>query len=109
MHLYHIAHIPFASQSNILVDKDGTPRIAGLGNAFILPQGKMSTDRLSRSRAPELAGLGASSNLANPTHPTKASDMYAFGVMAFEVWTDSSVCCVVRSPEIDPYRPTPVF
>ena len=44
----------------------------------------MSTDRLSRSRAPELAGAGTS-NLVDPTHPTQASDMYAFGVMAFEV------------------------
>ena len=51
----------------------------------------MNTDRLSRSRAPELVGPGTSSNLTDPTHQTKASDMYAFGVMAFEVWINSSV------------------
>ena len=45
----------------------------------------MGSDQLSRSRAPGLARPGTLSNLADPTHPTKAGDMYAFGVMAFEV------------------------
>ena len=55
----------------------------------------MRVDRLSRSRAPELAGLWMSPNVNGPAHPTKASDMYAFGVMAWEVWMDSFLYGVV--------------
>ncbi|KAF9649159.1 hypothetical protein BDM02DRAFT_3186563 [Thelephora ganbajun] len=80
--------------ANILVDKDGTIRIAGLGNAYVLPhstawtaEGGTRTDRLSRSCAPELARPGMLSNVPDSTHPTKASDMYAFGVITFEVLT----------------------
>ncbi|KAF9651178.1 kinase-like protein [Thelephora ganbajun] len=77
--------------ANILVDKGNTVYIAGLGNTYILPhsaawtaEGRTRTGRLSRSLAPELAGLGTSPDVPDSTHPTKASDMYAFGVMAFE-------------------------
>jgi len=86
------------SQANILVDKDKAPRIAGLSNAFILPspaartvEDRMSTNRLSCACAPELTALGVSPDVANPKPRTKASDMYAFGVMTFEVWTDTAV------------------
>ncbi|KAF9647228.1 kinase-like protein [Thelephora ganbajun] len=79
---------------NILVDNDGTPHIAGLGNAYVLShstawmaEGRTSTNQLSRSRAPELAGLGMSPSVPSSTHPTKASDMCAFSVMAFEILT----------------------
>ncbi|KAF9645215.1 kinase-like protein [Thelephora ganbajun] len=79
---------------NILVDKDGTVRIAGLGNAYVLPHSpawtadsRTNTDRLCRGRAPELARPGMSPSVPDSTHPTKASDMYAFGVMAFEILT----------------------
>ena len=79
-------------QGNIIVDKDGTPRIAGLSNASILPRSitwtedsRTSTDRLFRSCAPELIWPGVSPNLTNPIYPTKASDIYAFGVIAWEV------------------------
>ncbi|KAF9644639.1 kinase-like protein [Thelephora ganbajun] len=80
--------------ANILVHKDGSVRMAGLGNAYILPQSPAwtgesgtSTDRLSRSRAPELVGPGMSQGMSDSTLPTKASDMYSFGVMAFEILT----------------------
>ena len=84
------------SQANILVDKDGAPRIGGFGNAFILPnptartaEDRMGTNGLSRACAPELTVPGTSRDVTDPTPRTKASDMYAFGVMAFEVWTDT--------------------
>jgi len=82
-------------QVNILIDKDGTTRIAGLGDASIpscstawTTEGGASVDRLSRNRAPETT---LSTLSQNPTGLTKASDMYAFGVMAWEVRTDSFV------------------
>jgi len=93
-HPRHKIHVRLTPQVNILVDKFGTVHISGLGNAYILPQstdqtaeGGTSPDRLSRSRAPELTGLGVSPNAADIIHPTKASDMYAFGVMSWEVRT----------------------
>jgi len=95
-HPFHVIHIHVLIQANILVNKDSTPRISGLGNAYVLPhaaawtvEGRTSNHRLSRCRAPELAGLGMSPNVTDAAHPTKASDMYAFGVMAWEVRIDS--------------------
>ena len=90
--LCHIIHTYPASQANVLVDKSGTPHIGGLGNAFILPnpaarttEGRMDTNRFSRSCAPELTMLGTSRDVTDPKPRTKARDMYAFGVMTFEV------------------------
>jgi len=61
-------------------------------------ESKTRIDRLSRNRAPELMGPRESLNGTDNTHPTKASDMYAFGVMTWEVWSDSFVrCCSIRS------------
>lgn len=88
-------------KTNILVDSDGTAQIAGLGNASILPHSILAgtvesnarSDRLSRAHAPELICPRALPNLTEPTRPTKASDMYAFGVMAWEVRVDSFVRC----------------
>ena len=81
---------------NILVDKDGTPRIAGLGNAYILSrsivwesEGGTSTGRLSRSPRSGSTWREISSNATSVTHPTKAGDMLAFGFAAFEVQTGS--------------------
>ena len=54
-------HIRFVWQSNVLVDKDGTARIAGLGNAIILP------------------------DPTEPVHSTAGCDVHAFGAMAWEV------------------------
>ena len=83
-------------QTNVLVDKDGTPQISGFGNASILPRstrgtigGGASTDQFFRNRAPEMTRPGVSLDGADPMHPTKACDMYAFGVMTWEVWTDT--------------------
>lgn len=102
------------SQANILVDKDGNTRIAGLGNPTTFPHspalttgGRVSTDRLSRNRAPEMTRPGASQNLTDPTYPTKAGDMYAFGVLAWEVGAGSFVhCCLfTRSRQVLTGRP----
>lgn len=87
-HFWHPARhmfIPF--QENILVDLCGTARIAGFGSALILGHAtvwsEMSAERSFRGSAPELVcperfGLGY-------PHGTKASDVYAFGVLAWEV------------------------
>ena len=84
-------HMSPMSQPNILLDKDGTPRISGLGNVYIHPhsaawvaEGVAGTDQpVSRTRA--VAGLGLSPNATDFTQPTKTGDMYSFGVLAFEV------------------------
>lgn len=89
----HSTHVHLIPQANILVGEEGTVRIAGLGNASILShptvEGKAGTDRLSRGNAPEMAWPGVPPNLTDPTRPTKVSDMYAFGVVAWEVRTSS--------------------
>jgi len=89
-------------QTNILVDKEGTPQIAGLGSASTLSHSsgwttgdRASSDRLSRNRAPEMIQPG----VAQSTHPTKSSDMYAFGIMAWEVRSNSFVRYPIRSPD----------
>jgi len=74
--------------SNVLVDADGTPRIAGLGNATISGlAGPTMEDEIPTGQvaAPELMGMHPS--VINSTHPTKADDMHDFGVMAYEVLT----------------------
>ena len=85
-------YIHLGSQANILVDKDGVARIAGLGSACILPhltarsvEVRAGVDRLTRIRPPELAWPGVSPYPAEPPLPTKAGDMYSFGVVAWEV------------------------
>jgi len=96
----HIIHLRLVSQVNILVDKNGIPRITGLGNATVLPsagsatkteRGRASADQLSRYHAPEITWPGTPLDPTGPMRPTKASDMYAFGVMAGEVRTNSDV------------------
>lgn len=79
-------------QANILVDKDGTPRIAGFGSGYILPHSvgktaKMRTERHFRNRTPEPTRPGISPHAINATPPTKSNDVYAFGTVAFEVRT----------------------
>lgn len=47
----------------------------------------MDVDRLDRSRA-DLVGPGLSPNVTDSTQDAKSGDMYAFGVLAFEVGTN---------------------
>lgn len=69
-----------------MVDLDGTARIAGLGSALILghttSHSEMNVEWLFQGSAPELIhpeefGLSFPRN-------SKASDIYAFGVLALE-------------------------
>ena len=86
-------HLRLVSQTNVLVDKDGAPHLAGLGNAYILPgstawimEGGAVIDRV---HAPEPAVPGMSPAEAEAAHPSKVSDVHDFGLMAFEVRMDS--------------------
>jgi serine/threonine protein kinase len=74
------------SQANIRIDGQGTTRIAGFASATlpdidITPEG---VDVLVEARwcSPELLQPGA--NGLNKARATKASDMYAFGMLAYE-------------------------
>lgn len=74
------------SQNNILVDFDGTARIAGLGSAFISTQ----NDNTSSELDTEAPSYGTAPELVFPTplesviQTTKESDIYAFGLLAWE-------------------------
>ena len=95
IHLIHsrcTIHAHVAVQTNILVDKDGTPHIAGLGNAYVLPHfmartPRTSTELPSHSRASESSWAGMVLHGASATHRTEANDMRAFGAVIFEVRT----------------------
>jgi len=80
----HVDHALTPVQTNILVDADGHARVAGLGATFLPPATPgVDVDRFFHGAAPELVHpqrLG----LAD-TGITKDSDMYAFGVLAWEV------------------------
>jgi hypothetical protein len=71
-------------QTNILVDADGHTRVAGLG-ATSIPSTtpRVEVDRFFHGAAPELIEPRRF-RLTN-TGATTASDVYAFGVLAFEV------------------------
>jgi len=71
-------------QTNILVDASGHARVAGLGAAS-LPSStpRVDVDRFFHGAAPELVDPGSFG--LTDTGATKDSDMYAFGVLAFEV------------------------
>lgn len=91
----HSIHVRPMCQTNILIDGGGAAWVAGLGNMSIakttVSEGRADADRLSRSHAPKLTWPGGSPNTTDPTQPTKAGDMYAFGIMAWEVQTDSLI------------------
>ena len=86
-----------APQVKILVDKYGTARIGGLGNAFILSNltplsprdgtraGGLPHDSASKPISPQPEGV--------PDHSlrTKADDVFGFGIVAWEVWTVSVI------------------
>jgi len=82
-------------QSNILIDSDSRARLSDFGLASILPDSQPSESTPSsggtvRWMAPELLKSG--------TDITKASDMYAFGVVIFEVRAchDISIACFIH-------------
>ena len=83
-HYLRFNHKLTPPQTNILVDTEGHARIAGLGVALIpSPMPGVDIDRFFPGAAPELVdpqNVGSSS-----TGATKASDMYAFAVLAWEV------------------------
>ena len=102
------------AQANILVDNDGIPHIAGLGNAHILPHSTpwalkdgAVVDQLSYDSPPELTWSGTFSNLTDV--PTKAYNMYAFGVMAYEVRADSLWHCSTHSLKTAPHGKDPIL
>lgn len=80
----YCGHALILVQTNILVDARGHARIAGLGVSFLLSaMPGVDVDRFFHGAAPELVdpqrfGL-------TDARTTKASDMYAFGVLAWEV------------------------
>ena len=86
-----IGHALTFFQANILVDPSGHVRIAGLGAALISsPMPGVDIDRFFHGAAPELAnpqGHGSSN-----TGATKASDMYAFGILSWEVGVEFATC-----------------
>lgn len=79
-----ISHKLIFVQTNILIDAHGHARVAGLGVSFLSsPVPGVDVDRFFHGTAPELVdpqrfGL-------TDTRTTKESDVYAFGVMAWEV------------------------
>jgi hypothetical protein len=78
-----------------LVDLDGTARIAGLGSALILgrsttARSAMSVEGLFRGSAPELM-YPEELGLSYPRN-SKASDVYAFGVLAWEASVFTEFC-----------------
>lgn len=71
-------------QTNILIDARGRARVAGLGVAFLrsaMPG--VDIDRFFHGAAPELVDPQRFG--VTDTGATKASDAYAFGVLAWEV------------------------
>ena len=71
-------------QQNILVDADGCIRIAGLGAASILPAvSGVYIDRFFHGAAPEL--IDPQRFGFADVESTKASDIYAFGIIAWQV------------------------
>jgi hypothetical protein len=74
------------SQNNILVDLDGSARVAGLGSAFVPSQhhptwSGMDAELLFYGAAPELVRLQPPASIRT----TKESDVYAFALLAWEV------------------------
>ncbi|KAF9644513.1 kinase-like protein [Thelephora ganbajun] len=91
MHDLGVVHGNLES-TNVLVDSDGTPRIAGLGSAFTQPSPVAWSENpheLTRCSAPELINPEAFGLLEAQT--TEASDVYAFGVLAYQVFAGNLV------------------
>ena len=79
-----LIHMPMFFQVNIIIDADGRARVAGFGVASV-PSAvrRVDVDRFFPSAAPELI-YPQCFRLTN-TGATKASDIYAFGVLTWEV------------------------
>ncbi|KAF9646942.1 kinase-like protein [Thelephora ganbajun] len=71
--------------TNVLIDADGHAHVGGFGAAF-LPSGTpgMDIDRFFHGSAPELVGIQRFWSVG--TGATKATDVYAFGVLAWEMF-----------------------
>jgi len=72
---------------NVLVDDDGVARLGGLGSVFPLSfpasWSDVGAEKLFCGTAPELINPGAFGLVQART--TKATDMFAFGLLAWEV------------------------
>ena len=80
----HFGHALTFVQTNILVNAGGHTRIAGLGTASIPPDLLwVDVDRFFHGAAPELIDPQRFGFVG--TEITKASDIYALGVIAWEV------------------------
>ena len=80
----------------MLVDNNCGAYLAGFGNAHILSrpvagesESSVSAGRYSRGHVLELTGPMLPLDTTDPIRPTKSSDAYDFGVLAFEVQTES--------------------
>lgn len=87
----HICHTLTSFQTNILIDSGGHAHIAGLGAAlFPSTMPGVDIDTFFHGAAPELVDpqhFGMSDSRA-----TKASDMYAFAVVSWEVSLELVAC-----------------
>ena len=80
----HLKTGPHTFQSNILVGTDGHIRVAGLGAASTpFTTSSIDVDRLFYGAAPELVDPQLFQTTDDGA--TKASDMYAFSVLVWEV------------------------
>jgi len=83
-HCFRFVHGLTFFQTNILIDSEGHARIAGLGVALISsPMPGVDIDRFFHGAAPEL--VDAQHVGSSGTGATKASDVYALAVLAWEV------------------------
>lgn len=77
---------------NVVVESDGTPRIGGLGSAFVQssspPAWSEDPPEQTRYSAPELVNPGAFG--LQKAQITESSDVYAFGTLAYEVFADDN-------------------
>lgn len=85
-------------QSNILVDRDGTARIGGLGSAFVPSQNHATWSEMDA----ELLFYGTAPELVRPNPPefrietTKESDIYAFALLMWEVSYSPPILSISR-------------
>lgn len=90
-------------QRNVLVDNDGVACLGGLGSAFSLSLpaswSDVDTERLFCGIAPELINPDAFGFAHART--TKATDMFAFGMLAWEV-SRTFVCLPISGCSSDP-------